>query len=58
MQADDKQQRYEYIISKIRYARKNNHDELYNGYVVVLKKEFGLDYRRTHDEELLHTNTQ
>lgn len=30
--------RFEYILSRLRYAFANQHNELYNGYLVVMKK--------------------
>jgi hypothetical protein len=34
-------ERFDYILRKMEYALLEDHDELYAGYSVVLKKEFG-----------------
>jgi hypothetical protein len=34
-------ERFDYILRKMEYALLEDHDELYSGYSVVLKKEFG-----------------
>lgn len=48
--------RFEYILSRLRYSFANQHNELYNGYLVVMKKEFGIIYKRIHEQELLYFN--